>query len=40
MNRPMDVMLQDASGRVSFHMPGHKGHTPYGVQDLMALDTT
>ena len=39
--RPMDDMLRSASGRVSFHMPGHMGRAPFGEgQALYALDTT
>lgn len=40
MRRPMYEMLTQASGRVSFHMPGHKGRSPFGAVDLYALDTT
>lgn len=39
-NRPVWAMLQSASGRVSGHMPGHKGRAPFGPVDLYALDTT
>ena len=38
--RPIHDMLQAASGRRSFHMPGHKGAAPFGAEDLYALDTT
>lgn len=38
--RPMHDMLLAASGRRSFHMPGHKGKAPFGPEDLYALDTT
>lgn len=38
--RPMHDMLLAASGRRSFHMPGHKGRAPFGPEDLYALDTT
>lgn len=38
--RPMYDMLLSASGRRSFHMPGHKGKSPFGLDDLYALDTT
>lgn len=38
--RPIYDMLVAASGRNSFHMPGHKGHHPFGAADLYALDTT
>lgn len=38
--RPIYDMLLSASGRRSFHMPGHKGGAPFGPVDLYALDTT
>lgn len=38
--RPIHDMLRAASGRRSFHMPGHKGVAPFGGDDLYALDTT
>ncbi|MBE5804954.1 MAG: aminotransferase class I/II-fold pyridoxal phosphate-dependent enzyme [Clostridiales bacterium] len=38
--RPIHDMLRTASGRRSFHMPGHKGAAPFGPEDLYALDTT
>lgn len=38
--RPMYEMLAAAAPRRSFHMPGHKGRTPFGAADLYALDTT
>jgi len=38
--RPIYDMLKAASGRGSFHMPGHKGKTPFGPVDAFALDTT
>lgn len=38
--RPMHDMLLAASGRRSFHMPGHKGKAPFGLESLYALDTT
>ena len=38
--RPVYDMLKAAAGRRSFHMPGHKGKSPFGVSDLFALDTT
>ena len=38
--RPIFDMLQSAAGRRSFHMPGHKGHAPFGAEDIYALDTT
>ena len=38
--RPMYDMLLAAAGRRSFHMPGHKGKTPFGPVDMYALDTT
>lgn len=39
-SRPVYEMLRAASARLSGHMPGHKGKSPYGVNDLYALDTT
>lgn len=38
--RPVDAMLRRAAGRVSLHMPGHKGRAPFACADLYALDTT
>lgn len=38
--RPMYDMLQGAAHRASFHMPGHKGKSPFGPVDVYALDTT
>lgn len=38
--RPMYDMLQSAAHRASFHMPGHKGKSPFGPVDVYALDTT
>ena len=38
--RPIYDMLTAASGRGSFHMPGHKGRAPFDQRDLYALDTT
>lgn len=38
--RPMHDMLRAASGRRSFHMPGHKGRAPFDPEDLYTLDTT
>lgn len=38
--RPIYEMLQAASGRRSFHMPGHKGVAPFGAVDMYTLDTT
>ena len=38
--RPMYDMLLAASGRESYHMPGHKGKAPFGPVDMYALDTT
>ncbi len=38
--RPIHDMLAGAAGRVSGHMPGHKGRAPFGAEDLYALDTT
>ena len=40
MERPVDEMLRRAAGRLSGHMPGHKGQSPFGGPDLYALDTT
>ena len=38
--RPMYDMLRNAAHRQSYHMPGHKGKAPYGLEDFYALDTT
>ncbi len=38
--RPIHKMLLNASGRISGHMPGHKGRSPFDACDLYALDTT
>ena len=38
--RPVYDMLAAAADRASFHMPGHKGHAPFGCSDMYALDTT
>lgn len=38
--RPMYDMLRETSGRRSYHMPGHKGQSPFGAADLYALDAT
>ena len=38
--RPIYDMLMAASGRRSFHMPGHKGRFPFAPVDVYALDTT
>ena len=38
--RPMYDMLTAASSRRSFHMPGHKGRSPFAPLDVYALDTT
>lgn len=40
MARPVYEMLAEAARRTSMHMPGHKGCSPFGVEDLYALDTT
>ena len=40
MRRPVNDMLRGAAGRVSMHMPGHKGRAPFGASALYALDTT
>ena len=38
--RPIYDMLTAASGRRSFHMPGHKGRFPFAPVDVYAMDTT
>ena len=38
--RPMYDMLSAAAERASFHMPGHKGRSPFDPVDMYALDTT
>ena len=38
--RPVDAMLRSAAGRISFHMPGHKGRAPFPEDDPYRLDTT
>ena len=38
--RPVHDMLSAAAARQSFHMPGHKGRSPFGPMDLYAMDTT
>ena len=38
--RPIHDMLTHAAGRLSGHMPGHKGRAPFGPVDFYALDTT
>lgn len=38
--RPMFEMLSASGGRLSMHMPGHKGRAPFGPVDVYALDTT
>ena len=40
MMRPMMEMLQNASGRLSLHMPGAQGQGPFGSIDPYELDTT
>ena len=40
MERPVWEMLERNRARLSMHMPGHKGHAPFGAADLYALDTT
>lgn len=40
MERPVWEMLENNRGRLSFHMPGHKGRGPFGPLDAYALDTT
>ncbi|MDO4484315.1 MAG: aminotransferase class V-fold PLP-dependent enzyme [Clostridia bacterium] len=38
--RPIFTMLKEASGRLSGHMPGHKGRNPFEQFDPYTLDTT
>lgn len=38
--RPVYDMLAAAAVRRSLHMPGHKGRSPFGAEDLYRLDTT
>lgn len=40
MARPVNDMLRAAAGRLSMHMPGHKGRAPFEASSLYALDTT
>lgn len=40
VKRPIYEMLEAAAKAQSAHMPGHKGHAPFGVTDLYRLDTT
>jgi arginine/lysine/ornithine decarboxylase len=40
VRRPMYEMLTSAAEFQSGHMPGHKGHAPFGMMDLYRLDTT
>ncbi len=40
VKRPIYDMLAAAAKAQSAHMPGHKGHAPFGVMDLYRLDTT
>ncbi|MDO4838739.1 MAG: aminotransferase class I/II-fold pyridoxal phosphate-dependent enzyme [Clostridia bacterium] len=40
MKRPIYEMLEAAAKAQSAHMPGHKGHAPFGAADLYRLDTT
>lgn len=40
MKRPIYEMLEAAAKAQSAHMPGHKGHAPFGITDLYRLDTT
>ena len=40
MKRPIYEMLEAAAKAQSAHMPGHKGHAPFGMVDLYHLDTT
>ena len=40
VKRPIYEMLEAAAKAQSAHMPGHKGHAPFGMTDLYRLDTT
>lgn len=40
MERPVWEMLREQRGRMSLHMPGHKGKAPFGEMELYGLDTT
>ena len=40
VKRPIYEMLEAAAKAQSAHMPGHKGHAPFGMADLYRLDTT
>ena len=40
MKRPIYEMLEAAAKAQSAHMPGHKGHAPFGMMELYRLDTT
>ena len=40
MKRPIYEMLEAAAKAQSAHMPGHKGHAPFGMTELYRLDTT
>ena len=37
---PMREMLEAVSQRISAHMPGHGGASPFPLPDLYRLDTT
>jgi arginine/lysine/ornithine decarboxylase len=38
--RPMKEMLDTLAPRVSLHMPGHKGQSPFGEENSFQADTT
>lgn len=38
--RPMYQVLKGLEGRMSLHMPGAKGKSPFGITDMYAMDTT
>ena len=40
VKRPIYEMLEAAAKTQSAHMPGHKGHAPFGMTELYRLDTT
>lgn len=40
VKRPIYEMLEAAAKAQSAHMPGHKGHAPFGMTELYRLDTT
>ncbi len=39
-NRPMHDMLTKCKGRLRLHVPGHKGQTPFGEEDVLDFDMT